>query len=109
MHARYCNLVMVAGLVNFRMRGHHGRMHGTQLRSGSLEISAGSKTRKHLGHAMLAACHHSCREMMRAGDDVGDHLRFHWIRNGWFQNANDCCGTAALKAAKADYLPKHAS
>src|SRR6185369_12266119 len=109
MHARYCNLVMVVGLVNLRMRGHHGGMRGAQLRPSSLEISAGSKTRKYLGHAMLASSYHRGRKVMRAGDNVGDDLGFRGIRDGRLQYANDGGGAAAFKAAKLDHFPDHAA
>ena len=77
------------GLVDRRVCGQHPRMYSAQLRARRIEIGAGSEPRKHLSHAMFAAGHHGGRQVMRAGDDVGDQFRFHRVGDGGLEDTND--------------------
>src|SRR5437879_5872504 len=67
----------------------NGPVDGAQLSASLIKGGTGSETAKELRHAVQAASDHGCREVMRAGDDVGDDLGILRIRNGGFQNADD--------------------
>ena len=45
---------------------------------------------------------------MRAGDEIGDDLRCHGIRNGWFQNTNHGRGARAGRPFQPHRLSNHA-
>ena len=53
------------------------------------ERCARRQPREYLGHAVLAAADHGGREMMRAGDHVGDDLRRHRVGNRRLKHADN--------------------
>src|SRR6266851_270647 len=87
----------------------HSPVNGTQLGASLTEGDTGSETRKEFGHAMDAAGHHGCREVVRAGDDVGHDFGVLGIRDGGFEDADDSSGSTSHKAAaEADGFADHA-
>src|SRR5258708_15354407 len=67
----------------------HDPVDGAQLRASLIESDTGSETAKELRHAMDAAGNHGCREVVRAGDDVGDDFGILGIWDGGFEDADD--------------------
>ncbi len=61
--------------------------------------ATGSETRKELRHAMDAAGHHGCREVVRAGNDVGHDFSLLGIGDGGFEDADDSGGSTSQEAA----------
>src|SRR6266446_9910327 len=67
----------------------NGPVDGAQLSASLIEGGTGSETAKELRHAMEAASDHGCREVVRAGDDVGHDLGILGIGDGGFEDADD--------------------
>src|SRR5260370_23634724 len=67
----------------------NGPVDGAQLSASLIEGGTGSETAKELSHAMEAASDHGCREVVRAGDDVGHDLGILRIGDGGFEDADD--------------------
>src|SRR5260370_30318624 len=63
----------------------------------SLAVSI--ETAEELRHAMDTASDHDCREMVRAGDDVGDEFGILGIGDGGFEDADDGGRTVAHEPA----------
>src|SRR5258708_11571656 len=80
----------------------HSPVDGAQLAASLIEGDTGSETRKELGHTMDAAGHHGCREVVRAGDDVGDDFGLLGIRDGGVEDANDSSGSTSHEAAAGE-------
>ena len=59
----------------------HGGVDRFQLRARGLEIDAGREAPEQLCHPMLTPGHHRCRQVMGAGDHIGDELGFRRIRH----------------------------
>src|SRR5580704_14540047 len=70
----------------------HRGVGGAQLGAGLIESDSGSQTSEKLRHAMDAARHHGCGEMMRAGDNVGDDFGFFGVGDARLEHADDCRG-----------------
>src|SRR5437016_14110487 len=79
----------------------HGPVDGAQLGAGLIERDARSETAKELRHAVEAARDHGRREVVRAGDDVGDDLGILGIGDGRFEHA-DYGGRAIANEAPAE-------
>src|SRR5439155_24881491 len=73
----------------FAMFFGHGPVDGAQLGASLIEGDTGSETAKELSHSMDAAGDHSCREVVRAGNDVGDDFGMLGIGNRGFEDADD--------------------
>ena len=67
----------------------HRRLHRSQFRARRFEVDARREPAEELGHPVHPSVHHRCRQVMRAGDDVGDDLRFGRIRHRGFEHADD--------------------
>src|SRR5262245_13930898 len=74
-----------------------------QLAASLFEGCSGSQAAKELGHAMHAACNHCRREMMRAGDDVGDDFGVLRLRDAGLEHTDYRCNSIA-KAAESKSL-----
>src|SRR2546422_1032922 len=94
------------GRICFGMLLGHGPVDGAQLGASLIEGGTGSKTGKELRHAMDAAGDHGCREVVRAGDDVGDDFRLLGIWDGGFEDSDDG-GKPIANTAKAKGLAEH--
>src|SRR5712672_1724725 len=81
------------------MRFGHSTVDGAQLGASLIKGDTRSETRKEFGHAMDAAGHHGCREVVRTGDDVGHDFRLLRIGNGGFEDADDRGGATSHGAA----------
>ena len=77
------------GRVRLRMLLDDGAVHRAQFGAGRLDVGARREPAEHLRHPMLAAGHHRRRQMMRAGDDVGDELGLRRIRHRRLEHADD--------------------
>ncbi len=95
--------------IGFGMLLHHGGVDRAQLGAGLFERRAGGEAAEQLGHAMDAAGDHGGREMMRAGDDVGDDLGFGRIghatvpaRRRWWRSERRCCRAGRFCRARRD-------
>src|SRR5260370_3583832 len=77
----------------------HSPVDGAQLGASLIERDTGNETRKEFRHAMDAPSHHGCREVVRAGDDVGDDFGLLGIRDGGCEDANDSSGSTSHEAA----------
>ena len=75
--------------IRFGMLLHHRRVNRAQFGARLLERRARRQPAEQLRHPMDAPGHHRRRQMMRAGDDVGDDLGFRRIRHRRFQHADD--------------------
>src|SRR5258706_14348635 len=81
----------------------HGSVDGAQVDAGLLKGYTGSETAKELGHTVEAVGDHGCREVVWAGDDVGDDFGFLGIGDAGFEDADDGGRPVAHgPAAKAD-------
>ena len=78
-------------------------MHRLELGARRFQFCARRKPAEELRHPMLAAGHHRRRQMMRAGDDVGDELGLGRIRHGRLEDADN--GRRA--GAEANGLAEH--
>ena len=74
---------------------HHRRVDRSQLGARLFERDAGREPAEQLGHAVDAAGRHGGGEVVRAGDDVGDELRFGGIGDGRLEHADDGGGARA--------------
>src|SRR6266481_7997891 len=79
----------------------HRSVDGAQLGASLIESDIGSETAKELRHAMEAARNHRGREVVRAGDDVGDDFGVLGIGDGGFEDADDR-GSAVAHGAPAE-------
>src|SRR5260370_36104539 len=79
----------------------HRSVDGAQLGASLIESGTGSETAKELRHAMEATSDHGCREVVRAGDDVGDDFGILGIGDGRFEDADDS-GRAIAHGAPAE-------
>ncbi len=77
------------GRVGFGVFLHNAAVDGAQFRAGLFEIGAGSETAEQFRHAVDPSGHHGGRQMMRAGDDVGDDFGFRRIGHRRLQHAHD--------------------
>src|SRR6267378_8103073 len=73
----------------------NGPVDGAQLSASLIEGGTGSETTKELRHAVEAASDHGCREVVRAGDDVGYDFGILGIGDGGFEDADDGGGSIA--------------
>lgn len=78
-------------------------MHRSQLGPRRVEIGAGREAAEQLGHAVLAASHHRRRQMVSAGDDVGDELGLGGIGHRRLEHPDDL----RRPRAEANGLPDH--
>src|ERR1700746_2080149 len=62
--------------------------HAMMNTSADAASSTSSQTAKYLSHAMNAVRVHGCREVVRAGDHVGDDFGILRIRYGGFEDAD---------------------
>src|SRR3989454_8564914 len=67
----------------------HSPVDGAQLGASLIDGDTGSETAKEFGHAMDAAGHHGCREVVRAGDDVGHDFGVLGIWDGGFERSEE--------------------
>src|SRR5467141_4045763 len=67
----------------------NGPVDGAQLSASLIEGGTGSETAKEFRHAVEAASDHGCREVVRAGDDVGHDFGILGIGDGGFEAADD--------------------
>src|SRR5215471_4107848 len=74
-----------------------------QLAASLFEGCSGSQAAKELGHAVHAARNHCRREMMWAGDDVGDDFGVLRIRDAGLEHTDYRCNSIA-KAAELNSL-----
>src|SRR5712691_1723666 len=77
----------------------HGAVDGAQLGASLLEGGTRSETAKKLRYAMDAAGDHSCRKVMRTGDDVSDEFGVLGVGDGGFEDADDGARTVAHEPA----------
>src|SRR5260370_19949244 len=71
------------------MRMGNGPVDGAQLSASLIEGGTGRETAKELRHAVETASDHGCREVVRAGDDVGHDFGILGIGDGGFEDADD--------------------
>src|SRR5260370_28592842 len=74
---------------------------GAKLDTSLIEGGTGSETAKKLRHAMEATSDHGGREVVRAGDDVGDDFGILGIGDGRFEDSDDGSG-AVTQGAPAE-------
>ena len=86
---------------------HHGALGRAELGASLFERRARSQPPEQLRHAMDAPRHHGRRQVMRAGDHVGDDLRFRRIGDGWFEHPDHGAGSRRSKGFEPDDLPEH--
>src|SRR5258708_127086 len=67
----------------------NGPIDGAQLSASLIEGGTGRETAKELRHAVETASDHGCREVVRAGDDVGHDFGILGIGDGGFEDADD--------------------
>jgi hypothetical protein len=89
--------------VRLGMLFQHSGMYDPQLSASRFEIRARREPAEQLSHAMHAARDHGGREVMRAGDHVGNDLGFGRIRHRRFQYAYDGCRARAETDGLANY------
>src|SRR6266700_2733548 len=85
--------------ISFGMGFGHSPVDGAQFGASLIDGDTGSETAKEFGHAMDAAGHHGCREVVRAGDDVGHDFGVLGIWDGGFEDADDSSGSTSHGAA----------
>ena len=89
--------------VRLRIRLADAAVRRAQLGARRLDVGAWREPAEQLRHPMLAAGDHRRRQVMRAGDDVGDELGFSRIRHRRFEHADD----HRRARAEADRLAEH--
>ncbi len=90
------------------MRLRHSLVNGAQFDASLIEGDAGSETSEKLRHAMDAASNHGCRQVVRAGDNVGHDFGILGIRHGGFEDADDGGSPSAHgPAAKSNGFAEH--
>ena len=91
--------------IRLRVGLDHRGMDPAQFGPRGLDVRARAQAAEQLGHPVHAASHHRGREMVRAGDDVGDDLRFGRIGHRGLEHADDG-GHAFVEAhGLADHRP----
>ncbi len=104
MHPRRSDLIVIRGLVDLGMRGQDCCVAGAQLGARGLKSDPRPEPREDLGHAVLTTGDHGGRQMVGAGDDVGDDLRLHGVGHGWLYDSHDRRHARATVALEAHLL-----
>ncbi len=91
--------------IRFLMVLDHPRVDGFELRARLLESRARRKAGEELRHPVHAPLDHRRRQVMRAGDDVRNDLRFGGIGNARLEHADDRRGPIPKAHDLADDRP----